>query len=75
MTTLEKIIYVADYMEPNRDMPYVEELRRLARTDLDAALLMGLQMTKEHLDSQGAPMGKHSVEAMQWLEKRKNKQI
>lgn len=68
MTTLEKIIYMADYMEPNRDMPYVEELRRLARTDLDAALLMGLRMTKEHLDSQGAPMGKHSIEAMQWLE-------
>ena len=26
MTTLEKIIYVADYMEPNRDFPGVEEL-------------------------------------------------
>ena len=30
MNTLEKIIYVADYMEPNRDFPGVEELRHLA---------------------------------------------
>ncbi len=67
MTTLEKIIYVADYMEPNRDLPYVEELRRLAFTDLDAALLMGLRKTKEHLDRQGAIMGKNSVAAMEWL--------
>lgn len=73
MTTLEKIVYVADYMEPNRDLPYVEELRRLAYNDLDAALLMGLKMTKEHLDSQGAVMGRHSVEAMAWLEAQKQK--
>jgi len=68
MTVLEQIIYVADYMEPNRDLPYVEELRRLAYTDLDAAMLLGLRKAKEHLDSQGAIMGHYSVEAMQWLE-------
>ena len=39
MSTLEKIIYVADYMEPNRDFPGVKELRKLAYSDLDAALL------------------------------------
>ena len=38
MNLLEKIIYVADYMEPNRDFPGVETLRELAFTDLDAAL-------------------------------------
>lgn len=71
MTTLEKIIYVADYMEPNRDFPGVEELRRLACTDLDAALFMGLEMTAEHLKRQGAIMGRHSLEAMEYLEKQK----
>jgi predicted HD superfamily hydrolase involved in NAD metabolism len=45
MNTLEKIIYVADYMEPNRDFPGVEQLRHLAFTDLDGALKMGLEMT------------------------------
>lgn len=67
MTTLEKIIYVADYMEPNRDFPGVDKLRELARTDLDAAMLMGLQLTKEHLKRQGALMGRHSKEAIEFF--------
>ena len=67
MTTLEKIIYVADYMEPNRDFPGVEKLRKLAYTDLDEALLLGLTMTAEHLKRQGAIMGRHSLEAMAFL--------
>ena len=71
MTTLEKIIYVAGYMEPNRDFPGVKELRELAHTDLDAALLLGLQMTREHLDRQGAEMGRNSIEAMAYLESKK----
>ena len=71
MTTLEKIIYVADYMEPNRNFPGVDELRALAYTDLDAALLLGLRMTGEHLNRQGAEMGQYSVEAIAYLEKKK----
>lgn len=39
MTTLDKIIFVADMIEPGRDFPGVEKLRGLARTDLDRALL------------------------------------
>ena len=38
MTRLEKILYLADMIEPNRDYPGVENLRRLAREDLDAAV-------------------------------------
>lgn len=71
MTTLEKIIYVADYMEPNRDFPGVEKLRRLAYTDLDAALLLGLEMTAAHLREQGQPMGQHSIDAMAFLKQGK----
>lgn len=67
MSVLEKIIYIADYMEPNRDFPGVERLRELAFSDLDAALLLGLQMTAEHLREQGAEMGRHSIEAIEHL--------
>lgn len=28
MTLLEKLLYIADYMEPTRDFPGVERLRR-----------------------------------------------
>lgn len=71
MTVLEKIIYIADYMEPNRDFPGVARLRELAFADLDAAMLMGLQMTADHLREQGSEMGRHSIEAMEYLTSKK----
>jgi nicotinate-nucleotide adenylyltransferase len=67
MTLLEKIIYVADYMEPNRAFPGVEKLRELAFADLDEALKLGLNMTLEHLANQGAEVSPESMEALAWL--------
>ena len=67
MTLLEKIIYVADYMEPNRNFPGVERLRDLAYTDMDAALKLGLEMTLEHLKRQGNEVSPESREALAWL--------
>ena len=67
MNMLEKIIYVADYMEPNRDFPGVDKLRHLAETDMDAALKLGLEMTLEHLKKQGAEVSPESREALEYL--------
>ena len=67
MTTLEKIIYVADYMEPNRDFPGVEKLRLLADTDLDAALKCGLEQTLDHLKNQGSRVSPETQDALAWL--------
>ena len=67
MSLLEKIIYVADYMEPNRDFPGVEELRHLAFSDLDAALQLGLEMTLSMLQSRGAQISAASLEALDSL--------
>jgi predicted HD superfamily hydrolase involved in NAD metabolism len=39
MTLLDKIIYVADYIEPGRSFPGVEEARKLAEMDIDEALI------------------------------------
>ena len=69
MNTLEKIIYIADYMEPCRDFPGVERLRELADTDLDAALRCGLEMTLAHLARQGNEVSPESREALAWLDK------
>ena len=69
MNLLEKIIYVADYMEPNRNFPGVEKLRALAYTDMDAALKLGLEMTLEHLARQGSEVSPESREALAWLNK------
>ena len=67
MNLLEKIIYIADYIEPNRTIPGVEELRRLAFSNLDAAMKLGLEMTLEHLARQGAEVSPESREALNWL--------
>lgn len=67
MNLLESIIYVADYMEPNRDFPGVERLRELAFTDIRAALKLGLEMTLEHLKRQGNEVSPGSREALEFL--------
>ena len=67
MNLLEKIIYVADYMEPCRNFPGVEKLRELAYADMDAALKLGLNMTLEHLARQGSEVSPESREALAWL--------
>ena len=67
MTMLEKIIYVADYMEPNRDFPGVDKLRELAFSDLDEALKFGLTMTLNYLNQQGSEVSPESREALNWL--------
>lgn len=69
MSLLEKIIYIADYMEPCRDFPGVEELRRLAFSDIDGALKLGLEMTLEHLKDQGSEVSPESREALEFLSK------
>ena len=70
MNVLQKIIYVADYMEPNRDFPGVERLRELAFTDLDGALKLGLQMTLNMLREQGRQISPESQQALAWLERK-----
>ena len=49
MSLEEKILYIADYMEPNRAFPEVGELRRLAYTDLDAAVGMGTSLSVQEM--------------------------
>ena len=70
MNLLEKIIYVADYMEPCRNFPGVEKLRELAFSDIDAALKLGLEMTLEHLKNLGDEVSPASREALEFLNKR-----
>ena len=52
MSLLEKIIFVADYIEPGRKQaPNLKEIRKLAFEDLDKALLRILEDTLEYLKS------------------------
>lgn len=45
MSRLEKIVCLADYIEPGRDFPGVDEIRRLAKVSLEEGLVAGLDST------------------------------
>ena len=67
MTLLEKIIYMADYIEPNRDFEGVERLRALSYEDLDKALLLGVETTIREMEERGLPIHKRTLMARDWL--------
>lgn len=66
MTLLEKIIYLADYIEPNRDFEGLDKLRELAYSDIDGAMALGLEMSLEDIRSRGDEPYKDTVEAYEW---------
>ncbi len=70
MTLLEKIIYLADYIEPTRDFPGVETLRRTVYEDLDRGLLLGLTMTIDEMEEMGNPVHHMTRDARDYLLKR-----
>ena len=53
MTNLEKIIYLADLIEPSRKFEGVDEIRELAYKDLDLAMLKALTHTTIYLLTKG----------------------
>lgn len=67
MSLLQKIIYIADYIEPTRDFPGVEELRAAAWESIDKAMRMGLQMTITMLSTNNRKIDRHSVAAMKYF--------
>ncbi len=67
MTLLEKIIYLADYIEPTRSFCDLTELRALAFEDLDRAMLLGLTMAVADLKENGMAVHSNSVYARDYL--------
>ena len=72
MTVLEKVIYLADFIEPTRDFPGVDALRRIVWEDLDRGLLMGLEMTVEEMEEMGNPIHVNTLAARDYLKGKTN---
>ena len=52
MTDLEKIVFIADYIEPNRTgLPGLEGIRKAAFDDMDKAIVMICENTLQYLKS------------------------
>ncbi|MFE7061145.1 bis(5'-nucleosyl)-tetraphosphatase (symmetrical) YqeK [Sutcliffiella sp. NPDC057660] len=56
MTTLDKVLYVADYIEPGRDFPGVEEVRESAKASLDIAMIQAMKNTISYLLKRNQPV-------------------
>lgn len=67
MGLLEKVIWLADYIEPGRTFPGVERIREAAREDLDKALLLGLDNSLTYLIKRGWLIHPYSIQARNWL--------
>ena len=66
MSLLEKILYLADYIEPSREFandPDVVRLRETVYEDLDRGLLLGLTMTIEEMEGMGNPVHHDTLDA------------
>ena len=75
MTTLEKIIYIADYIEPMRKMdckPHsLEEIRKECFRNLDNGLFMILENTVSYLQNSDMKIDEMSLETYEYYKNRK----
>ena len=67
MTKLEKIIYIADMIEPSRTFEGVEEIREVTLNNLDEGVLLGLTQTINFLLLKGNPIDLNTVKARNYL--------
>ena len=67
MSRLEMIIYLADAIEPSRDYPGVEEIRRLAENDLEEATRAMLEHSVTYVREAGQELDPDSLAAIRYL--------
>lgn len=67
MTLLEKVIYIADYIEPTRKFPGVCSLRQQAYTNLDKAVLLSFNDSIKFIIDSGKLIHNLTIEARNYL--------
>lgn len=67
MSVLEKIIYIADYIEPLRTFDGVEELRNLSNVDLDETVVRSLENSIKYVISQNGLLHTDTIHARNYL--------
>lgn len=67
MNLLDKILFTADYIEPNRkEAPRLEDIRSMAFADLDTAVLMILEDSIRYIEDSGRPMDPTTMETYEY---------
>lgn len=75
MTALEKIVYLADMIEPTRSYSGLARIRAAAQRELDEAVLLALEQTISFLEYRGFAVCGASVEARSFLLKERAKAL
>ena len=66
MSSFEKLLYLADMIEPNRSFPGVDELRELAFQDLNLAMCYALERSVKSLRKRNMEVYKDTLDACSW---------
>lgn len=70
MSLLEKIIYIADYIEPNRkEIPGLREIRGIVFKDIDRAVYLSALGTVKYLNDIGRPVDPMTVRTYEFYKK------
>lgn len=72
MSPLEKIVFLADYIEPSRDFPGVDAIRTAAARSLNAGVLAGMDATLRHLLDTGSTIYPGTIETRNWIIERED---
>lgn len=75
MSPLEKLICLADSIEPGRDYDGVDKMRETAKTNLDAALLMSFDRLVDYIKERGLNMNPQTLNARNYLKGKTMDQI
>ena len=67
MNILEKIIYIADYIEPSRNFPGVEEIRKIAFENIDDAIFISINQTIRFLIDRNKLIHPNTIMARNYL--------
>ncbi len=67
MALLDKIIYVADYIEPGRSFPGVIRLRQAAWESIDQGLLLSFESTIRYLMERKLPIDPKTVDGRNFI--------
>lgn len=71
MTLLEKIVYIADYIEPNRkEIPGLADIRQIVFTDIDRAVCLSAGSTVRYLKNGGKAVDPMTINTYNFYKKK-----
>jgi len=75
MSILEKIIFIADYIEPGRDFEGIEKIRKISFKDIDLSIILAMDNTLKYIINKGWLIHPNTIETRNSLILKRNKII